>query len=151
LILDATDRFGLLAGRILADLGADVVLSILIRPPPRTGSSSSETQKCSRMPTRAYSASGYHLIEIKLQSRRLWHPCRCQRWEIVLMIICSCNVISDREVEAAFSALATPQTVSQVYQHVGRRPICGRCAHTIRDVLRQSPARRLLADNDCHG
>jgi len=39
----------------------------------------------------------------------------------------------------------------QVYQHVGRRPICGRCAHTIRDVLRQSPARRLLADNDCYG
>ena len=67
------------------------------------------------------------------------------------MIICSCNVISDREVEAAFSAFTTPQTVSQVYQHVGRPPICGRCAHTIRDIMRQGRARRLLPHEGRNG
>ncbi|HXW42172.1 MAG TPA: (2Fe-2S)-binding protein [Xanthobacteraceae bacterium] len=52
------------------------------------------------------------------------------------MIVCSCNVISDHDVEAVFAAADTPQTVSQVYRRLGHRANCGRCAPTIRDILK---------------
>lgn len=53
------------------------------------------------------------------------------------MIVCSCNVISDCEVAAVFSGADTPQTVSQIYRRLGHRPDCGRCAPTIRDILKE--------------
>ncbi len=52
------------------------------------------------------------------------------------MIVCSCNVISDEEVETAVSAAAEPPTVSQLYRELGHEPACGRCAHTIREIMR---------------
>jgi len=50
------------------------------------------------------------------------------------MIVCSCNVFSDLEVRAAFS-MADRLTMAQVYRHLGHEPICGRCAHTIREIM----------------
>lgn len=58
------------------------------------------------------------------------------------MIVCSYHVISDNEVEAAFSAPEAPQTMSQVYRHLGHDPHCGRCVRTIRDLMRRDGRRR---------
>ena len=50
------------------------------------------------------------------------------------MIVCSCNLFSDVEVRVAFSA-ADPPTLAQIYRHLGHEPRCGRCAHTIREII----------------
>ncbi len=50
------------------------------------------------------------------------------------MIVCSCNVVSDLELRAAFSMAERP-TMAQVYRYLGHEPICGRCAHAIRDIM----------------
>jgi bacterioferritin-associated ferredoxin len=52
------------------------------------------------------------------------------------MIVCSCNVFSDRDVRAALeTAPARPATANQVYGCLGCSPQCGRCARTIRRIM----------------
>ena len=52
------------------------------------------------------------------------------------MIVCSCNVFSDRDVRSALdSAPARPATANQVYGCLGCSPQCGRCARTIRRIM----------------
>jgi len=49
------------------------------------------------------------------------------------MIVCSCNVISDHEVRSA--ALSNPSGgMSHVYRMLGRKPDCGRCQRTIKEI-----------------
>lgn len=52
------------------------------------------------------------------------------------MIVCSCNVLSDRQVR---DAIADPgvgaRTAGQVYRCLGCSPQCGRCARTIRKLI----------------
>jgi bacterioferritin-associated ferredoxin len=50
------------------------------------------------------------------------------------MIVCSCNVFSDLEVLVAFSE-AEPPTIAQIYRRLRHQPACGRCAHTIREIM----------------
>ena len=53
-----------------------------------------------------------------------------------VMIVCSCNVFSDRDVRSALeSAPARPSTANQVYGCLGCSPQCGRCARTIRKIM----------------
>ncbi|WP_147027688.1 (2Fe-2S)-binding protein [Methylobacterium oxalidis] len=55
------------------------------------------------------------------------------------MIICSCNVLSDGEVRACVRGSAScPRTPAQVYACLGCSPRCGRCAQTIRSILRKA-------------
>ena len=52
------------------------------------------------------------------------------------MIVCSCNVLSDKEIGAAIGdSAASPQTPGQVYRCLGCSPQCGRCARTIKAML----------------
>ncbi len=51
------------------------------------------------------------------------------------MIVCSCNVISHSDVEAAIAD--APQTMSQIYRSLGHKTHCGRCVRTIRDMMRE--------------
>jgi bacterioferritin-associated ferredoxin len=52
------------------------------------------------------------------------------------MIVCSCNVLSDRDVRAALSGdEAAPRTTSEVYTCLGCSAQCGRCARTIRRIM----------------
>jgi len=52
------------------------------------------------------------------------------------MIVCSCNVLTDRDVRSALeSAPARPATANQVYGCLGCSPQCGRCARTIRRIM----------------
>ncbi|MCK0196434.1 (2Fe-2S)-binding protein [Ancylobacter sp. 6x-1] len=52
------------------------------------------------------------------------------------MIVCSCNVLSDRQIrDAVAEHEATPRTAGQVYRCLGCSPQCGRCARTIRSII----------------
>jgi bacterioferritin-associated ferredoxin len=57
------------------------------------------------------------------------------------MIVCSCNVFSDRDVRSAIDrASSRPATANQVYGCLGCSPKCGRCARTIRRIMDESLA-----------
>ena len=49
------------------------------------------------------------------------------------MIVCSCNVFSESEVRA-LASVVRPR-VSQVYACLGYASQCGRCAHTIKQIV----------------
>lgn len=51
------------------------------------------------------------------------------------MIVCSCNVLSDKDVRKACGSKAPPRTAGQVYGCLGCSPQCGRCARTIRKIM----------------
>jgi bacterioferritin-associated ferredoxin len=64
------------------------------------------------------------------------------------MIVCSCNVLSDRDVRTAVSGAAEPlRTAGQVYGCLGCSPQCGRCARTIRRIMDEAMA---AATCPCH-
>lgn len=57
------------------------------------------------------------------------------------MIVCSCNVLSDHSIRRSVDGgRDCPGRVSEVFHRHGCRPQCGRCARTIRDLLRQTLA-----------
>ncbi len=51
------------------------------------------------------------------------------------MIVCSCNVLSDRDVRDAAEAPGTHRTVAKIYRSLDCRPDCGRCAGSIRRII----------------
>lgn len=51
------------------------------------------------------------------------------------MIVCSCNVLSDRDVRRACGAKVPPRTAGDVYGCLGCSPQCGRCARTIKKIM----------------
>jgi bacterioferritin-associated ferredoxin len=51
------------------------------------------------------------------------------------MIVCSCNVLSDKDVRSAVQADVKPRSTSQVYGCLGCSAQCGRCARTIRKIM----------------
>jgi bacterioferritin-associated ferredoxin len=50
------------------------------------------------------------------------------------MIVCSCNVLRERDVRCAVEAQA-PRSPSQVYGCLGCNAKCGRCVRTIRRLM----------------
>jgi bacterioferritin-associated ferredoxin len=51
------------------------------------------------------------------------------------MIVCSCNVFSENEVQRALAQATQPPRVSQVYACLGYARHCGRCARTIKKIM----------------
>jgi bacterioferritin-associated ferredoxin len=52
------------------------------------------------------------------------------------MIVCSCNVLSDRDVRSAVdSAQHLPRNAKQIYGCLGCSAECGRCARTIKTII----------------
>jgi bacterioferritin-associated ferredoxin len=52
------------------------------------------------------------------------------------MIVCSCNVLSDRDVRNAVeSAQDLPRNAKQIYGCLGCGAECGRCARTIKTII----------------
>jgi len=65
-----------------------------------------------------------------------------------VVIVCSCNVISDHQVRSV-TAERTVRATSEVYRCLGCSAECGRCARTIRRIMDEAlgveaagPARR---------
>ncbi len=54
------------------------------------------------------------------------------------MIVCSCNVLSDKQILAALQLGARPRGARQVYRCLGCAPRCGRCLETVRALLAQA-------------
>jgi len=52
------------------------------------------------------------------------------------MYVCLCNALTDRDVRAAITAGASRPAL--VYRQCGATPCCGKCAPTMRDMLRES-------------
>ena len=66
------------------------------------------------------------------------------------MIVCSCNVFSDRDVRSALdSATARPATANQVYGCLGCSPQCGRCARTIRRIMDEAVSSAAAGTQEC--
>ena len=54
----------------------------------------------------------------------------------VLMIVCSCNVLSDHDVRSAVeSAQELLRNAKQIYGCLGCSAECGRCARTIKTII----------------
>ena len=52
------------------------------------------------------------------------------------MIVCSCNVLSDRDVRSAVeSSQQLPRNAKQLYGCLGCSAECGRCARTIKTII----------------
>jgi bacterioferritin-associated ferredoxin len=53
-----------------------------------------------------------------------------------LMIVCSCNVLSDHDVRNAVSTAGDlPRNAKQIYGCLGCSAECGRCARTIKTII----------------
>jgi bacterioferritin-associated ferredoxin len=57
------------------------------------------------------------------------------------MIVCSCNVLSDKQVASVLTSDPPPR-VSDVYRCLGCRAQCGQCAATIKRIRDQVRASR---------
>jgi bacterioferritin-associated ferredoxin len=51
------------------------------------------------------------------------------------VIICSCNVFSEQQVRSALANATHQMRMSQVYACLGSGAQCGRCAHTIKEIM----------------
>jgi bacterioferritin-associated ferredoxin len=54
------------------------------------------------------------------------------------MIVCSCNILSEKQVRDVVESRGAPPKVSEVYGCLGCSPQCGRCARTIRNIVRMA-------------
>lgn len=55
------------------------------------------------------------------------------------MIVCQCNVLSDHDIRACLGdGPDCPRAVGEVYTCLGCSPECGRCARTIRAIMREA-------------
>jgi bacterioferritin-associated ferredoxin len=55
---------------------------------------------------------------------------------LTFMIVCSCNVLSDRDVRYAVNtANDAPRNAKQIYDCLGCCAECGRCARTIKTII----------------
>lgn len=64
------------------------------------------------------------------------------------MIVCSCNVLSDRDVRDSLSKRGDRPTVGAVFRHMGCEAKCGRCVRSIVAIVDQHAASRL---DECAG
>jgi bacterioferritin-associated ferredoxin len=62
------------------------------------------------------------------------------------MIVCSCNVLSDRDIREALNSEQIPRSPAEIYDCLGCSPQCGRCAPTLRRIMDQTIAVGDLAD-----
>jgi bacterioferritin-associated ferredoxin len=64
------------------------------------------------------------------------------------MIVCSCNVISEKQIFSLVAATQQrPPAVSQVYAGLGYQARCGRCAPTIKTLRDEASATKINAGN----
>ena len=69
------------------------------------------------------------------------------------MIVCSCNVLTDKDIRTACCAEQKPRSTGQVYGCLGCSAQCGRCARTIRKIMDEAleGAQTEAAQDACGG
>src|SRR5579864_4852854 len=63
---------------------------------------------------------------------------------VAVVIVCSCNVLSDHQVRSVTVEHCVRAT-SEVYRCLGCSAACGRCVRTIRDIMDEVHAERTIA------
>jgi len=51
------------------------------------------------------------------------------------LIVCSCNILSDRDVREVLAPRSNVRTVPKVYGELECNPKCGRCARSVRRII----------------
>ncbi|WP_457798298.1 (2Fe-2S)-binding protein [Methylocystis sp. S23] len=64
------------------------------------------------------------------------------------MIVCSCNVLSDRDVRETLGSRPDRASVASVFRNMGCEAKCGRCVRSIVAIVDQHSAARL---DECGG
>ena len=96
--------------------------------------------------------AGFHCPKMQNRLSPAGNPC-CQRPSILRdvgvafprclgrseMIVCSCNVFSDHQVRSVIAKDARRPRMSEVYSGLGCSAQCGRCAHTIKKIMDDTP------------
>ena len=59
------------------------------------------------------------------------------------MIVCSCNVFSDQQLRSVLAQGGRQTRISQIYDRLGGSVQCGRCAHTIKRMVKQMAGRAI--------
>ncbi|MEF3367584.1 (2Fe-2S)-binding protein [Methylocystis sp. 9N] len=70
------------------------------------------------------------------------------------MIVCSCNVLSDRDVQDTLGHRNDRPSVAAVFRHMGCEAKCGRCVRSIVAIVDQHAARGMdecAGNGDCDG
>ena len=65
------------------------------------------------------------------------------------MIVCSCNVVSDRKVRGMLTSAPARPSVGAVFRGLGCPVQCGRCARNIAAIVDQHCAQAGCKDNEC--
>jgi len=66
------------------------------------------------------------------------------------MIVCSCNVVSDREVRGLLRPASARPSVGAVFRNLGCSVQCGRCARSIAAIVDQHSPRG-CDESECGG
>jgi bacterioferritin-associated ferredoxin len=61
------------------------------------------------------------------------------------MIVCSCNILTERDIRASIATLDGPRRVCDVYASLGCAPKCGGCASTICALISEAEGRNFDA------
>ncbi|HXY57382.1 MAG TPA: (2Fe-2S)-binding protein [Methylocystis sp.] len=67
------------------------------------------------------------------------------------MIVCSCNVVSDREVRGLLGPASARPSVGAVFRNLGCSVQCGRCARSIAAIVEQHCLRGGCDEEECSG
>ncbi len=51
------------------------------------------------------------------------------------MIVCSCNLLTDKDIKSALASPSPPRCVREVYGALGCEAICGGCAGMIKKLM----------------
>ena len=66
------------------------------------------------------------------------------------MIVCSCNAFSHHQVRAAVANAAGQPRMSKIYRCLGFQAHCGRCTHTIKHIMDETPNRSVYGTGNPH-
>lgn len=64
------------------------------------------------------------------------------------MILCSCNVLSDRDIRERLGKNPSRRSVKALFRQLGWEPKCGRC---MRNILAAIDQHQAAAAKDCSG
>jgi bacterioferritin-associated ferredoxin len=80
------------------------------------------------------------------ETRRDLRVVRLKRKDV--MIVCSCNVFSDKDIRNCLDGPASPRRPREVYTALGCAPKCGCCAETIAKIIQETQDDR-TQDRSC--
>jgi bacterioferritin-associated ferredoxin len=86
-------------------------------------------------------------MDLRRALRHRWHAIVFKQSPRANMIICSCNVLSDKDVKSCMlEGCERAMTPAEVHERLGSTPQCGCCSKAIRSIVRTELSSAQLAD-----